>query len=710
MKTNIFKTFFAWTMAAIIGMSPSCNFLSIESYIENDLKLDSIFSQRRLLEDFMWGVTKYLPADEGSIIHEEDNSNGYNHWGYTPGPLATDEAFTTWPTWSYPGMAYVMGEINANNLGPFRNRWNQWYQAIRQCNMVLDRMKECEDCIKTDMDRFTGYTKFMRAYAYYLLLMNFGPVIILYDEVVPNNEVLEFYDRPRDLYDKCVDYICEQFEEAAIDLPYRQENQVMDFGRPTKGAAYGLVARLRLQHASNLFNGGQAARSYYANWTRKTDGAHYIQQTYDPGRWAVAAAAAKRVIDLTDARGKVYNLHTVKLPPGFVMYEGVTNIVRETVTDPDTGEESNVIVSSGGLPRNTRDPNYLKDWNDDGTGGAGGICPYQSYLHMFSGDSEMTGISEFVWGMRSSAIRWLTRYSFPQTNTGYNGMCVTQKVIDAYEMLDGNPITSSSAAYPYIPSGFTDKRSEPYFDYRLNLGVNRMYHNREPRFYASIGFCEGFWPNRSTMNLANRELTVQYYADSSDGMSGAKPEDYPSTGYVIKKWISNIDAWNSGEGAIQLSKPFPMIRYAEILLSYAEALNNIEGSHTVDGQTYYRNTEEIKKAFNLVRYRAGVPGLNDADVEDPGLVMQKIKRERMVEFLYENRRYFDVRRWGDYEASENEPVTGMNTSASKNAYYQKVIVPSARVTMRVVDRKMIFLPIPQSEIRRLPSFDQNPGW
>jgi len=704
MNTNIFRNFLASALIAIVGLTSSCDFLSIEKFIENDLKLDSVFAQRRLLENFMWGTTTYLPSDEGNIIHG----------GMTPGPLATDEGFTTWPTGGYPGMAFVMGEVSANNLHAFGaggGSWSNWYRAIRQCNMVLARMDECVDCVRADKDRFTGYTKFMRAYAYYLLLMNYGPIIIIGDEVVPNNEVLEFYDRPRDLYDSCVHYICRQFEEAAIDLPYRQENQVMDFGRPTKGAAYGLVARLRLQHASDLFNGGASARSYYGNWTRKTDGAHYIQQSYEPKRWAVAAAAAKRVIDLTDNRGKMYNLHTVKLPPGFVMYEGVTNVVTEIVKDPETDEETTVVVSSGGLPTNTRDPNYLKEWNDDGTGGAGGICPYQSYLHMFSGDAEMTGISEFVWGQRSYTMRNLIRYSFPQTNNGFNGLCVTQKIIDAYEMLDGNSITSSSSQYPYKPDGLTDKRSFPYFDYRLNLGVSNMYINREPRFYASIGFSECFWPNRSTMNIANRELTVQYYVDSSDGMSGAKPEDYPITGYVIKKWVSNIDACNAGEGAIQLNKPFPIIRYAEILLSYAEALNQLGGnSFTVNGVNYFRDMEEIKKSFNLVRYRSGLPGLNDLDVEDASLVMSKIKHERMLEFLYENRRYFDVRRWGDYEASENEPITGMNTSGTKNVYYQKVIVPSARVALRVVDRKMIFLPIPQSEIRRLPSFDQNPGW
>ena len=90
--------------------------------------------------------------------------------------------------------------------------------------------------------------------------------------------------------------------------------------------------------------------------------------------------------------------------------------------------------------------------------------------------------------------------------------------------------------------------------------------------------------------------------------------------------------------------------------------------------------------------------------------MKKIKRERMVEFLHEGHRYFDVRRWGDYLESEGEPMTGMNTEGTREQYFQRVVVSSARVAQRVVNRKMIFLPIPRTEVKRLPSFDQNPGW
>jgi hypothetical protein len=649
----------------------SCNFLSIENYISDDLALDSIFTSRRYIEAYMWDAASKF-HDEGALF-----GNGM----YTPGPLATDEAFCLFSTSEFQGMGFVLGAYDASNLGRFDN-WTLWYQIIRQCNTIFARMDEARDMTADDRLRITGNTRFLRAYAYYNLLMNFGPLVLLGDETLPNNEDLPFYDRPRDLYDDCVEYICNELEEAARYLDKRV-NSVVEFGRPTKGAAYGLIARLRLQHASELFNGGQAAHVCFGYWTRKTDGQHYIQQQYDPRRWAVAAAAAKRLIDLKDDAGsKMYALHVV---------------TKDDKTRP--------------LPDNTGDPDYLNPFPD----GAEGIDPYHSYSDMFNGETVMNVNQEFIWARYSAQLTAYTRHSFPGANGGDNGMCVTQKIVDAYEMLDGRSINSSSAEYPYGESGFTSEMKEIYNGYRLNANVYNMYVNREARFYASVGFSECFWEMGSTSDATQKNLTVTYYSDSPNGRDGAtNPVNYPITGYVLRKFVHPIDAW-AGTAARRINKPYPMIRYAEMLLAYAEALNALGSESytvTVDGvpQTFKRDVDEIRQAFNQVRYRAGLPGLTGADLEDAGRIMEKIKRERMVEFLCENHRYFDVRRWGDYESSESVPVRGMNTAATREAYYQRVVPSSYRISDRIVDRKMIFLPIPRWEVKRLPSFDQNPGW
>ena len=671
-RINIRKTLYVWTAFVVVGGLSSCNFLSIEDYVDKELAIDSIFTQKRYLEAYMWGASSYFP-DEGALTYNP----------YTPGPMATDEAFCEFPTGSFQGMAYVIGQRNESNLGSL-NQWRNSYQIIRQCNNILTRMDETRDLTITERMRITAYTRFFRAYAYYIILMNHGPVLLLGDEVVKNNEEIAYYDRPRDLYDDCVEYICTELEEAAKNLPYSPQS-VADFGTPTKGAALGLVARLRLQHASDLYNGGNSARMYFGSWRRKTDGQHYIQQNYDPRRWAVAAAAAKRLIDMKDEAGvKLYELHKV---------------------DAD--------INTPELSKNTPDPNYLNNWPD----GAAGIDPFHSYADMFTNETNMAVNKEFVWARFSPSITDRdTRHSLPILNeSGYNGMCVTQKVVDAYEMSDGSPSNNPSEDLVLSTEFTTNTINDLYTGYRLNADVHKMYVNREARFYASIGFSQAFWYMLSTTEEAKKNLTVKYYSNESNGRDGSRAADgYPKTGYVLRKYVHPIDTWG-GISARHLSKAFPIIRYAEILLIYAEALNQLGGeSFTINiddvPQSFSRNTEEIKWAYNQVRYRAGLPGLTDADLVNAENVMAKIKRERMVEFLYEGHRYFDVRRWGDYEQSESEPMVGMNTNGTRDAYYQRVVVQSTRVAQRVVSRKMIFLPLNLTELKRLPSFDQNPGW
>lgn len=145
----------------------------------------------------------------------------------------------------------------------------------------------------------------MRAYAYYNLLMDFGPLVILGDEVMDNNETIDYYNAHRSTYDESVEYVCGELEAAAVNLPITVP--ISQFGRPTKGAAYGLIARLRLQHASPLYNGGSVAKTYFGSWKRSVDNAHYISQTENVERWALAAAACARIIDMG-----LYELHTVK--------------------------------------------------------------------------------------------------------------------------------------------------------------------------------------------------------------------------------------------------------------------------------------------------------------------------------------------------------------------------------------------------------------
>lgn len=648
--------------AMLVGVfAPSCRFLDIDDNFNDEMKEDSIYTNKLNLEKYMWGTAAFFP-EEGSIF-------GSN---YTPGPLATDEGITLFGTGEFRGMAFILGEVTPDNLYGM-NIWGNMYKIIRKANNIFARMNEAKDMTTIDRQFFLGYTHFLRGYAYYHLLMQYGPFIIMGDEVLENNESTQYYARPRNTYDECVEYVCNELELAAKFLPV--DVPVNNFGRPTRGAALGLVARIRLQAASPLFNGQQAARTYFGSWLRKSDGIPYVSQTYDEQKWALAALAAKRIIDMNK-----YSLHTVER-------------MGDTPKLPAN-------VSSADFPE-----------------GAGNLDPFRSYSYMFNGESLPQRNPEFVWGRMSNSVTNYTRHSFPKAGMGgWNGLSVTQKIVDAYLMADGRTINNSSPDYPYSEDEFLGGADRKFSGYLLKNSVNKMYVNREMRFYASIGFSEGYWSANSTTDNTKKNIVVTYYYDGLGGKAsaGENPLDYPITGYVLRKYIHEDDAWD-GNAAQRIPKPFPIIRYAEIILSYVEALNSLTTTYQFtdeDGTSHSiaRNINEIKHYFNQVRYRAGLPGITDAEAADPATVQRLLERERMVEFLFENRRFYDVRRWGIYEDTERQLMQGMDTDAYKDTYYKRVALNHSKARSRIIDRKLVFLPIARGELRRAPLLDQNPGW
>jgi hypothetical protein len=631
----------------------------VDDYFNETLKLDSVFHNKRNFEKYLWGTANYF-EDEGNIFGNTS----------VPGITASDEAFSLGS--AYNGLNLVLGEVSSTNLQGM-DIWGQMYKIVRKSNTMLARINEVTDMTTTDRRDLLGYIYFMRAYAYYNLLMQYGPVVILGDDVLESNESIEYYARARSTYDECVEYICQDLEKAAEYMPSIIPINV--FGRPTKGAALGLIARLRLQHASPLFNGGNAARTYFGSWKRSSDGVYYISQTYDENRWAVAAMAAKRIMD-----SGVYTLHTVE----------------------KTG-------STPPLPDNVS----KADFPD----GAGNIDPFHSYKDMFSGEALSARNPEFLWGRISGNVKSFTRRSFPVTFfRGDNNLSIPQKIIDAYYMADGRDIRNSSANYPYSETGYLTGADRKFSEYTLKGNVHKMYANREMRFYANIGFSGCLWTANSTSESAYKNQVIHYNFNGTGGKAAVTNDAnaYPITGYVLTKYIHPDDAW-AGNGATVLDKPFPTIRYAEILLSYAEALNNLTTSHTVTGadgmsQTFTRDTEEIRRAFDQVRFRAGLPGLTDEELSDPATIQSLIERERMIEFLCENRRFYDVRRWGIYEDVENELMMGMDTDADGDDYYTRVPLNHSKARNRIVDKKFVFLPISQTELRKTAILDQNPGW
>ena len=279
---KLFKIILGATVGSTLLLS-SCNFLDVDPYFEATFKEDSIFHSKKNAEGYLWNTPKGFP-DAGAI------------WGnsWNPGESASDEITLKYQTNEFWGLQFSVGTINSRNL-PIQNQWYDMYVIVARCNKMLKEVYNVPDMNEMDRRRYIGYVHFMRGYAYYHLLMNWGPLIIVGDEELSTSEPAEYYNRERATYDESVDYICDEFRLATQGIYSADEQSVNYYQRPTKGAAMALIARLRLFQASPLFNGGAAARKCFGTWKRKSDGAYYVNQEYDPRRWAVAAAAAKQL-------------------------------------------------------------------------------------------------------------------------------------------------------------------------------------------------------------------------------------------------------------------------------------------------------------------------------------------------------------------------------------------------------------------------------
>ncbi len=678
---KINKIIIALFIVLISGGFSSCNFLNVDSYFLDTLKEDSIFHTRKNAEGYLWNTATLFPSAD-------------RIWGasYAPGELASDELTARWKTNRYPGLLFTVGEVNAYNVqNSTMYIWDRMYKIINRCNEMLIKVKDVPGMSISQKAEYIAYTHFMRGYAYYFLLQNWGPLLIAGDDIIDSTKDANYFNKPRSTYDESVDYIVNEFELAAKSMPTQERMPLAVYGRPSKGAALALIARLRLQQASPLFNGGDAAKKYYGSWvnTHKKDAngnpVHYVSQNYDEKKWAVAAHAAKRVIDMG-----YYELHTVpkyELTPALPANVDPNGMVTNTVT-------------------------------------VGQIDPYHSYKDMFSGEALPKFNKEVIWGIEKAYnVKAYIAHSFPRNLGGWGGMSVPQKVVDKFYMRDGRTIDNPSAEYPYSPDPKTKAKKNHFFSgYKFLKTSNRlMYENREMRFYANIGFSGRYWLLGSATNSKHCKKQVIYEAQTDFGKKGAgtNKDDYTSTGYVPVKYIHDDDAFKDEDGNNSvLNKSFPIIRYAEILLSYAEALNELDNPVEIKDKdaygmevtkTYSRDETEILKYFNRIRHRVGLPG--ETTIGSKSDMREIIKRERDIEFFNENQRFYDVRRWGDYLKEDlGGTFKGLNVEEERNKFYELVNVNTQVIRDRVTDKRLVWLPLAHDELLKVSKMDQNPGY
>lgn len=631
----------------------SCgDYLDVDDYFKNTTQLDSIFKRKDQVEQYLRGAASYLP-NEGNLWTESN----------TPFQGASDENFTSFNDDRHAGIKLLLDEITPFYESRYEN-YSRYYTGIRKASIVLHRMHEIEDISDLDRRDFLGRCYFLRGYYYYQLLLQYGPVPIVPDEAFAVDASVDEMSVERSTYDECVEHICTNLEKAVEYL--FAERPSADISIPTRGAALATLSRVRLYAASPWYNGGSGG--FYSDWTRKSDGAHFISQTKDNDKWGKAAVAAKRLIDT-----RLYSIYTAQKK-------------MDTKALPETVAEAYA----------TRPIAQFNPMDID---------PYRSYVEVFNGDVAVEMNDEIIYSCKptQSGKDAPAGIAMPALMGGMNGLNLTQDVVDAFYMADGT-------SYSMPERGWEAIGSDKFFSgYTLKANAAKMYDNREMRFYAVVGFNHCLWPGTSYTGSDNslKNVEVQYYVDGNAGPPAQFAVDYNHSGYTCKKYIHLED---NLKGSLK-PKSFPIFRYAETLLNYAEALNELDGTYTEHDITVTgRDENEILDAFNQVRYRAGLPGLISLPSREE--MRELIKQERRVEFVCEGLRYHDLRRWGDAFNAYNRPVTGMNIKANKNEReaFHTITTLNDDKARRYFDYKNYFYPLPKSAMNKNSKLVQNPGW
>lgn len=221
-------------VALLIGASlHSCDYLDI---VPDDTPiLADAFKNEQTAENFVFACYSFIP----NYLNFRQNFS----WCTTPETVGSAHWTTTWFTF----MRMQQGLYNSAD--PIIDVWQSSYNGIRQCYTFLDNIDDVKPSQISEADLaakkvlWKGEVKFLIAYYHYLLLQNYGPIVIL-DEAIPLNAPKEELFKPRVPYDECVSRIAQMFDNASADLPMTVK--ASNYGRATKVIAQALKARMYL--------------------------------------------------------------------------------------------------------------------------------------------------------------------------------------------------------------------------------------------------------------------------------------------------------------------------------------------------------------------------------------------------------------------------------------------------------------------------------
>lgn len=249
-------------------------------------------------------------------------------------------------------------------------------------------------------------------------------------------------------------------------------------------------------------------------------------------------------------------------------------------------------------------------------------------------------------------------------NNGSGKTNPTQNLVDAFPMLDGK-MPGESTKYPYNPQN--------------------PYANRDPRLDYTVLHNGSQWLGTSLQTWQG-------------GSNNPDVGDYSLTSYYSKKFMGRFDTSTDYSNCYHL---WVMLRYAEVLLNFAEAEN----------EYLEAPSEEVYDAIKYLRKRAGIEAGDDGMYGlKAGMTQEEMRKvihnERRIELAFEEHRFFDIRRWREAETIFQQPLKGMHIVSSETGYvYEPYDVETVSW-----DNRRYFYPIPYDEVNKNDNMVQNPKW
>lgn len=636
MKIN-FKSFYMLCFAASTLTLTSCeDFLDRQE--DEMLTFEKIWENRNTTKQYWLNAMSFLPNFNGGYIGDNEPYLG-----------ASDEC-----TIAYDRQyRYInFGSWNASTV-PYYSM-DKYYKGIRECNILMQNVHKCSDPLATqrDLDLYYWQARFARAYYYFLMMCDYGPIFLLGDELLDFSASTESLYRPRNTWEQCVDYVVSEMTECANSDAIQSSYEELEYGLATKGTCQAVISRLLLYSARDLFNGNTLYRNVKNPTTSEfpdLSGAELFPQQYDANKWLKAAEAAKVLLD-----NPQYELYRAGNGNPYEDYVGITNV----------------------------------NWNSE-------LIWTDRYNNRFS------------WGVGTVPTG--------VAGTAYGAVGPTQQQVDAYAMnngrypitgydADGNPIADSQSGYDVATEMQLSVWEYPATGWskftNYDVEAPNMYKNREPRFYVTVFFSGNYW-------LHDQQSTMISFAK---GANGNKSHDYPKSGYLVNRFYDHrLNSASGNWGNIT----FPVFRLGEMYLNFIESvLECKKRGITLPGG--YEQLAMDKWAD--LRDRAGLVPITEvypnATTEE---LIELCRKERRVELAFERHRYYDTRTWMIAKETDGGPMYGMNTECPLGKDDATNVTPIGFWKRTIFETRVFkdnhyLYPFSQRELDRNKMLTQNYGW